>query len=77
MDSNYKQPIIFFSFYNINQIALGKHAHGNYCGPAPQPARLQRGQLMRTGAASSKNRVVFRRLLRFGSFPTCWRVETG
>ena len=53
MDKNYKQPIENFSIYNINQITLGEHAHRKYCGPPPQPARPQQGQLIWREASSS------------------------
>ena len=53
MDKSYKQPTVNFSVYNINQIKLGEHAHGKYCGPARQPGHLEQVQLIQKSASSS------------------------
>ena len=49
---NYKQPIESFNTYNKNETALGEHAHGKQCQPAPQPGHPQWGQLIWKGASS-------------------------
>ena len=33
--------------YSMHQIILGEYEHEKYCGPDPQPARRQQGQLIR------------------------------
>ena len=44
----------------MNQITLGEHEHGTYCGLASQPARRQQGQLFWRGTNSSgKKRKTF------------------
>ena len=37
----------------MNQITLGEHEHGKYCGSVPQPARREQGQLVGNRANSS------------------------
>ena len=49
MYTHYKQLIDFQYFQSTNQITLGEHEHGRYCGLAPQPARLQQANLLEGG----------------------------
>ena len=46
---------IRLSIYNVNQITIGEHEHGKYCGSAPQPAFLQQGLLNGMGPAHLEN----------------------